>query len=154
MGGASLASGLSLRMRCALLALFLPPRSTPISGTISLDTLYAQTAKTILVDRLLPGVEFIDGQRVAATRLFQRKQSNANRGNNHGFPLRYPTFCFLWRQIGDRRHRTVWPDDMVASWAIRLSHGWRHRRKQSTLASAACVSRFTKFPLSAWVAFV
>jgi hypothetical protein len=37
-------------------------------------------------------VEFIDGQCVAATRLFERKQSNANRGNNHGFPLRYPSF--------------------------------------------------------------
>jgi hypothetical protein len=127
MGGASLASGFSLRVRCALLAPLLPPRSTPMSGTISLDARHAQTAKTILVDRLLPGVEFIDGQCVAATRLFERKQSNANRGNNHGFPLRYPTFCFLWRQIGDRQHRIVWPDDMVASWAIRVSHGRRLR---------------------------
>jgi hypothetical protein len=53
----------------------------------------AQTAKIILVDRLLPGTEFIDGQRVAAARLLERKQTTANRGNNLGFPIRHPTFC-------------------------------------------------------------
>ena len=83
--------------------LFLPPRSPPMSGTISLDTRCAQTAKTILVDRLLPGTEFIDGQRVAAARILERKQTTANRGNNLGFPTRHPTFCSLWRQIGDRQ---------------------------------------------------
>jgi hypothetical protein len=91
MGGVSSAPG-----AVPTTALLLPPRSPPMSGTILLYTLYAQTAKTILVDRLLPGAEFIDCQRVAATRLFERKQSNANRGNNHGFPLRYPTLCVLW----------------------------------------------------------
>src|SRR5271166_1054970 len=93
-----------------------------MSGTISLDTRRAQTAKTMLVDRLLPGTEFIDGQRVAAAGLLERKQTTANRGNNLGFPIRHPTFCSLWRQIGDRQRRTVRPDDVVASWAMRLGH--------------------------------
>src|SRR5262249_26802214 len=82
---------------------FLPPRSPPTSGPISLDTRCAPTAKTILVVRLLPGTEFIDGQRVAAARLLERKQTTANRGNNLGFTTRHPTFCSRWWQIGDRQ---------------------------------------------------
>ena len=117
MGGVSSAPG-----AVPTTALFLPPRSPPMSGTILLYTLYAQTAKTILVDRILPGTEFIDRQRVAAARLLKRKQTAANRGNNLGFPMRHPTFCSLWRQIGDRQRRTVRPNNVVASWPMRLNH--------------------------------
>jgi hypothetical protein len=116
-----------LRATC----LFLPPRSAPMSGTISLDARCAQTTKTIMVDRLLPRAEFVDGQRVPAARLLERKQATANRGNYLGFPMRHPAFCSLWRQIGDRQRRTVRPDDVVASWAMRLSHGRRYRPIQT-----------------------
>jgi hypothetical protein len=53
--------------------------------TIALDTRCAYRTKTVSVERLLPGNELIDAQRVAAARLFKRKQATANRGNNFGF---------------------------------------------------------------------
>ena len=81
----------------------LPPRSSPMSGTISLGARCAQTAKSKLVDRLLPGTEFIDGQRVAAACLLERKQTTANRGYNLGFATRHPTLRSRWWQIGDRQ---------------------------------------------------
>jgi hypothetical protein len=49
----------------------------PVTGakgellTILLDARRAQSGKTVLVDRVLPGEEFLDGQRVAAARLFE-----------------------------------------------------------------------------------
>ena len=116
---------------------FLPPRSPPMSSTISLDTRCAQTAKTILVDQLLPGTKFIDGQRVAAARLLERKQTTANRSNNLGFTTRHPTFRSRWWQIGDRQRRTDRPDHVVAWWARRLSHGRRYRSIQSALGRYA-----------------
>ena len=108
-----------------------------MSGTISLDTRCAQTAKTKLVVRLLPGIEFIDGQRVAPAHFLERKQTTANRDNNLGFTTRHPTFCSRWWQIGDRQWRTVRPNHVVAWWARRLSHGRRYRSIQSALGRYA-----------------
>ena len=52
----------------------------------------AQPRKTVLVDRELPGKEFVDRQRVAAAGLLEREQAAANRGNDFGLAADHPPF--------------------------------------------------------------
>jgi hypothetical protein len=47
-----------------------------------LDSGGPQTRKTMLVDRKLPGQEFVDGQGVAAAGLLEGEQAAANRGDD------------------------------------------------------------------------
>jgi hypothetical protein len=41
--------------------------------TVLLDTRRTQAGKAVLVDGILPGEEFLDGQRITAARLFERQ---------------------------------------------------------------------------------
>jgi hypothetical protein len=41
--------------------------------TVLLDTRRAQAGEAVLVDGILPGEEFLDGQRITAARLFERQ---------------------------------------------------------------------------------
>jgi hypothetical protein len=41
--------------------------------TVLLDTRRAQAGEAVLVDGVLPGEEFLDGQRITAARLFERQ---------------------------------------------------------------------------------
>jgi hypothetical protein len=59
---------------------------------ILLDTGGAQPGKAMLVDRELPGKEFIDGQRVAAACFLKREQAAADGGNNFSLPPDHPPF--------------------------------------------------------------
>ena len=72
--------------------------------------------------RILPGEEFLDGERVTAARFFQRKKSAADRGNDFCLAANHPTFRSRRRQIGDRQGRTVWPDDILDPRAMGLGH--------------------------------
>jgi hypothetical protein len=69
---------------------------------ILLDTGGAQAGKAVLVDRELPGQEFIDGQRVAAASLLEGEQSTTYRGDDFGLAADYPPFGPGCRQIRDR----------------------------------------------------
>ena len=93
--------------------------------TVLLNTRRSQPGQAVLVDRILPGEEFLDGERVTAARLFQRKKSAADRGNDFCLAANDPTFRSRCRQIGDRQGRTVWPDDVLDPRAMGLGH-WRH----------------------------
>src|SRR5487761_607959 len=68
---------------------------------ILLDAGRAQSGKAMLVDRVLPGQEFLDRQRIAAARFFERQQSAANGGNYFRFAADAPTLRPRCRQIGD-----------------------------------------------------
>ena len=59
---------------------------------ILLDAGGAQAGEAVLVDRELPGQEFVDRQRVAAAGLFERKQAAADRGNDFGLAADDPPF--------------------------------------------------------------
>jgi len=72
-------NGLVKRIKSALLA-------------VLLNTRRAQAGKAVLIDRVLPGEEFLDRQRLTAARLFERKQSAANRSDNFGLAANHPTF--------------------------------------------------------------
>ena len=52
----------------------------------------AQPRKTVLVDRELPGKEFVDRQRVAAAGLLKGEQAAADRGNDFGLTADNPPF--------------------------------------------------------------
>ena len=97
------------RINRALLAVLLDPRR-------------AQAGKAVLIDRVLPGEEFLDGQRIAAARFFERKQSAANSGDDFGLAANDPTLRARRRQIGDRQGRTVRPDDVFDPRAMGFSH--------------------------------
>src|SRR5215468_4666976 len=51
---------------------------------VLLDARGAQAGKAVLVDRILPGQEFLDRQRVAAASFLERKQAAAHGSNDLG----------------------------------------------------------------------
>jgi len=51
-----------------------------------------QTGKAMLVDRELPGQEFIDSQRITAAGFLKREETTANSGDNLGLTSDDPTF--------------------------------------------------------------
>jgi len=59
---------------------------------ILLDARRAQSRQAMLIDRKLPGKEFVDGQSVAAAGLFEGKQAPADCGNDFGFTANNPPF--------------------------------------------------------------
>jgi hypothetical protein len=59
---------------------------------ILLDSGGTQSGKAVLIDRELPGKEFVDGQRVAAAGLLEGEQAAANRGNDFGLTADNPPF--------------------------------------------------------------
>jgi hypothetical protein len=52
-----------------------------------------QACKTMLINRKLPGQEFVDRQGVAAASLLKREQATTNRGNDFGLAADDPPFC-------------------------------------------------------------
>src|ERR1700684_2823435 len=57
---------------------------------ILLDSGGAQSSKAVLIDRELPGKEFIDGQRIATAGFLKGEQAAANCGNDFGLTANDP----------------------------------------------------------------
>jgi hypothetical protein len=68
---------------------------------ILLDAGRAQSRQAMLINRKLPGKEFVDSQRVAAAGLFEGKQAAADCGNDFGFTPNNPPFGAGRGQIRD-----------------------------------------------------
>ena len=83
----------------------------------------AETCQAVLVDRELPGEEFVDGQRVAAASLLQGEQAAANRSDNFGLTANDPPFGPGRGQIRDRKRAAVRPDDIFHPRAMGFCHG-------------------------------
>jgi hypothetical protein len=66
---------------------------------ILLDAGRTQSRQAMLIDRKLPGKEFVDGQRVTAAGLFERKQAATDCGNDFGLTANNPPFGAGRRQI-------------------------------------------------------
>jgi hypothetical protein len=58
-----------------------------------------EAREAVLVDRELPGKEFVDGQRVAAAGFLEGKQTPADGRNDFGLAADDPPFCPGCRQI-------------------------------------------------------
>src|SRR5262245_39950866 len=72
-------------LKPALLAVLLDPRG-------------AQTGKAMLIDRILPGEEFFDGQCVAAASLLEGEQTAAHSRDNLCLATDHPTLGARRRQ--------------------------------------------------------
>jgi hypothetical protein len=59
---------------------------------VLLDPGGAQSCQAVLIDRKLPGKEFVDGQRIAAAGLLKGEQAAADRGNDFGLTADNPPF--------------------------------------------------------------
>jgi hypothetical protein len=59
---------------------------------ILLDSGRTQSGKAMLIDRELPGKEFVDGQRVAAAGFLKGEQAAADCGNDFGLTANNPPF--------------------------------------------------------------
>src|ERR1700758_1513587 len=90
---------------------------------ILLDSGGPQSRKTMLVDRELPGQEFVDGQRVAAASFLEGQQAAANRGNDFGLATDTPPLGPGCGQVRNRQRTTVRPDDILYPRAMGLCHG-------------------------------
>jgi hypothetical protein len=60
---------------------------------ILLDSGGTQSGKAMLIDRELPGKEFVDGQRVAAAGFLKGEQAAADCGNDFGLTANNPPLC-------------------------------------------------------------
>src|SRR5947209_20589142 len=93
---------------------------------VLLDTRGTQAGKAVTVDRILPGEEFLDGQRVTRARLFERQKPATNRGYHLCLAANDPTSRAGRRQVGDGQGAAVGPDDILDPRAMRFGHWYSH----------------------------
>ena len=93
---------------------------------VLLDARGAQTGKAMLVDGILPGEEFFDGQRVAAAGFLKRKEAAAHGSDDFGLAPDHPALGARRGQIGDRQRAAVRPDDVFGPWSKGLRHESTH----------------------------
>src|ERR1700677_1354390 len=89
---------------------------------ILLDTGRAEPGEPVAVDRILPGEEFLDGQRVSAAGFFEREQAAANRRNDFRLATNHPALGSGRGEIGDRQRTSVGPDDILYPRAVGFGH--------------------------------
>ena len=87
----------------------------------------AQAGETVLIDRVLPGEELVDGQRVAAAGLFERQQAASDRGHNLSLTANDPPFGPGRGEIGNGKWAAVRPDDVFHPRAMGFCHGGTHK---------------------------
>ena len=93
---------------------------------VLLDASGAQAGETVLVDGVLPGQEFFDGEGVATAGFLKRKQAAADGSNDLGLAPDDPALRARCRQIGDRQRAAVRPDNVFCPWSEGLRHGSTH----------------------------
>src|SRR5262245_48357019 len=99
---------------CAILVFGLLP--------VLLDARRAQAGEAMLVDRILPGEEFLHRQRVAAAGFLERKEPAAHGSNDLGLAPDDPALGAWCRQIGDGQRAAVRPDDVFGPRSKGLCH--------------------------------
>src|SRR5262245_19023328 len=80
---------------------------------VLLDTRGAQARESVLVNRVLPGEEFLDCKRIAAARLFKRQQAAAHCCDHFSLAADDPTLGAGSRQIGDGQRTAIRSDDIL-----------------------------------------
>src|SRR6266511_2311647 len=93
---------------------------------ILLNARGAQAGEPVLVDRILPGEEFLDRERIAAAGFLERKQPAAHGGNHLGLAPDDPTLRARRRQIRDCERAAVRPDHVLGPWSKGLRHEVTH----------------------------
>src|SRR5271169_3196842 len=98
---------------------------------VLLDAGRTQPGQAVLVDRILPGEEFLDRQGVAAASFFERQQSAAYGGDDFCLAAYDPTLRPRRREIGDCQGGTVRPDDVFNPRAMGFCHSNSHQLTNS-----------------------
>src|SRR5712691_2454699 len=80
---------------------------------VLLDARRPQAGEAVLIDRILPGERFLDGERVAAAGLLERQESAAHRRHHLGLAPDDPALGTRRRQICDRQRTAVRPDNVL-----------------------------------------
>src|SRR5262245_61054978 len=93
---------------------------------VLLDACGPQAGEPVLVDRILPGQEFLDRQRIAAARLLEREQPATDGGHHFGLASNDPALSARCRQIGDRQGAAVRPDNILGPRSKGLRNGITH----------------------------
>ena len=99
------------------------PQVIAVLLAILLDTGGAKPRKAMLIDRKLPGKEFVDGQRVPAAGLLEGEKSATDSGDDFGLAADNPAFGAGCRQIRNRQRTAVRPDDVFYPRAMGFCHG-------------------------------
>ena len=76
----------------------------------------------MLIDRCLPGQEFLDGQRVARAGLFEREQAAADSRDHFRFAADDPALRARRRQIRNGQRTAIWPDHILDPRAVGFGH--------------------------------
>src|SRR6186997_268605 len=104
-----------------------------IQGAVLLAVLLnarrTQPGKAVLVDRVLPGQEFLDGERVAGAGLFQRQQSATDRGDHLCLAADDPALGRGRRQVRNGERTTIRPDDILYPRAMGFGHWYTHKSR-------------------------
>ena len=79
---------------------------------VLLDAGRAQAGEAVLVDRLLPGQELLDGQRVAGAGLLEAEQAAAHGGDDFRLAADDPALGIARRKIRNRQRAAIGPDDV------------------------------------------
>jgi hypothetical protein len=94
--------------------------------SILLGACGAQAREAVLVDRVLPGEQFIDRERVAAAGFLQGEQATTHGRDHLGLAADDPAFRSRRRQISNRQWAAIRPYHVFVSWAKRLDRKYFH----------------------------
>src|SRR3979411_2494935 len=84
----------------------------------------AQAGEPMAIDRILPGEEFLDRQRIAAASFFERQQAATHGRDDFGLATDHPALCTGRRKVRNRERATVGPDDILDPRAMGLGDGY------------------------------
>src|SRR5258706_13833782 len=93
---------------------------------VLLNSRGAQAGEPVAIDRILPGEEFLDRQRIAAASFFERQQAATHGRNDFGLATDHPAIGTERREVRKRERATVGPDDILDPRAMGLGHGCSH----------------------------
>ncbi len=102
------------------------------SVAILLNARGAQARQTVIVDRRLPGQEFLNGERIALTGFLQAQQATAHRCDNFRLATDHPTARIGRGQISNRQRAAIRADDIFHSWTYHFGH-WHSLHKLKTI---------------------
>src|SRR6266540_4288300 len=81
---------------------------------VLLDARRAQAGEAVLVDRVLPGEEFLDRQSITAASFLEGEQPAAHGGDHLGLAPDDPALRARCRQIRNRQRAAVRPDHVLS----------------------------------------
>src|SRR5690242_8109656 len=93
------------------------------SSAVLLDAGRAQAGEAVAIDRILPGQEFLDGERVAGAGFLEGEETTAHGRDHLGLAADDPAPGVGRRKVRDRERTSVRPDDVLHPRAVGLSHG-------------------------------